>query len=252
VIKKITVSIIAAVVCLSLILSHSPAHAATCSPTGYEKDGKYLTAAYINPTTVTSPINATGCNIGVYYDHNYDGIAELDGVEIYGANYFGVLVNGDAGNVQVNITKSKIHNIGEVPFNGAQHGVAIYYLAMNGFQATGIVEKNEVFKYQKNGITINGPGADVTVIGNTVTGEGRIDYIAQNGIQFGWGAMGKLTGNEVSGNYFDNCEGSGKSTCLWVSAGVLLYEANPLFFRSMAIKSVNDLHDNQYNILIIK
>jgi hypothetical protein len=163
-----------------------------------------------------------------------------------------VLVYGDAGDVEVNIKNSSIHNIGEVTFNGAQHGVAIYYLATNKFAATGVVDKNVVYHYQKNGITVNGPGTNVTVTNNTVTGEGRIDYIAQNGIQYGYGAMGRITGNEVSGNYYDNCVGPGKSTCDWVAAGILILDVNPLLFRGIALNASNDVYDNQYNILIYK
>jgi hypothetical protein len=257
--KKITLSLFAVLIFLAMLLAVSPASAEGCTETGYYRDNINLTAAYVNPTTVTSPVDATECNIGVYYDHNFVGPAELQKVEIYGANYFGVLVNGDAGDIAVNIKNSKIHHIGDDPFgldgtafSGAQHGVAIYYMAMNEFAATGVVDNNEIFKYQKNGITVNGPGADVSVTDNTVTGEGRIDYIAQNGIQFGWEAMGKITGNEVSGNYYDNCEGSGKSTCLWVSAGILLLDTNPQLYRGMALQSTNDLYDNQYNVLIYK
>jgi len=251
-------------VLFGLLFVATPVNAETvCTPTGYIKDGINLTAALINPTSLTGDVDASGCNIGVYYDQNLVSSAEILGADIFGANYFGVLVNGDAGDVQVNIKNSSIHDIGESPLNGAQHGVAIYYMAFNEYSVTGMVENNTIYHYQKNGITVNGSGADVVVIKNVVTGEGRmiknvvtgegrIDYTAQNGIQFAWGAMGKITGNEVSGNYYDACEGPGKSTCEWVAAGILLYQANPLMFKGMALKSTNDIYDNQYNVLIVK
>jgi hypothetical protein len=251
--KKVWFSLIVIALAASLVFAATPAKAEVeCKATGYTRDGIDLTAVYINSISLTSPVDATGCNIGVYYDHNYEGTAELQNIEIYGANYFGVLVNGDAGNVAVNIKNSSIHNIGEVPFNGAQHGVAVYYMAMNEFSATGVIDGSTIYHYQKNGITVNGPGANVTVTDNVVTGEGRIDYIAQNGIQFGWEAMGHIAGNEVSGNYYDNCVGPGKSTCEWVAAGILIYDVNPLLFRGIALNASNDLYDNQYNILIYK
>lgn len=251
--KKFTLSLIAVLVLLTMLLVVSSASADGCTATGYFRDGINLTAAYINDASIPDEIDATGCNIGVYYDHTYVGTAELQNVDIFGANYFGVLVNGNAGDVVVNIKNSSIHNIGDVPFSGAQHGVAIYYMALETTgSATGTVDNTKIYKYQKNGITVNGPSANVTVTDNTVTGEGRIDYIAQNGIQFGWGAMGKIAGNEVSNNYYDNCESSGKSTCLWVAAGILLYNTDPALFRGMALKSTNDVYANQYNILIVK
>lgn len=46
---------------------------ATCTPTGFFVDGLNLTAAMINPGDVTGTLDATGCNIGVYYDDGTDG-----------------------------------------------------------------------------------------------------------------------------------------------------------------------------------
>ena len=46
----------------------SSARAASCTPTGFVRDNIDLTAALINPTTpVTGTMDATGCNIGVYF-----------------------------------------------------------------------------------------------------------------------------------------------------------------------------------------
>ena len=48
------------------------------------------------------------------------------------------------------------------------------------------IEDNTVSDYQKNGITLTGL-INGTVIGNAVTGDGPINYIAQNGIQVSYG-----------------------------------------------------------------
>jgi Right handed beta helix region len=45
-----------------------------------------------------------------------------------------------------------------------------------------------------------GGGVSVTISNNTVTGQGAVTYIAQNGIQAGYGAKATVTGNTVSGN----------------------------------------------------
>ena len=64
----------------------------TCTPTGLMRDGINLRAAKINPTgTVSGEVNATGCNIGVYYDRGTGTVANAN---IHGANYFGVAVIG--------------------------------------------------------------------------------------------------------------------------------------------------------------
>jgi hypothetical protein len=67
--------------------------------------------------------------------------------------------------------------------------------------------------YQKTGIIANGD-VEATIRDNTVTGKGPIGYIAQNGIQVGFGASGQVQDNEVSGNSY-----TGSST---VSGGILI------------------------------
>jgi hypothetical protein len=196
---------------------------AACTETGFFRDNINMTAAVINPGAGTGVIDATGCNIGVYVDHNMPGgVATIQNRDIYGANYFGILVNGDAGPVQVNIKDNLIHNIGEVPFNGAQHGVGIYIRAFfAGFNVTGEITGNTVFAYQKGGIVVNGRGGRISKVNsNRVIGQGHVPYIAQNGIQVGYGAMpapAQVVGNMVSGNSYIGTPGDGSA-----SAGILV------------------------------
>lgn len=61
--------------------------------------------------------------------------------------------------------------------------------------------------YQKNGITVDGPGTTANLSLNTVNGAGQSDtslspIIAQNGIQISRGASGKALYNTVSGNSY--------------------------------------------------
>lgn len=167
----------------------------TCTPTGFYRDGINLTAAKINPHgTVSGKLNATGCNIGVYYGPGSTG--SVSHATIYGANYFGVVNNGG----HVGISHSLIHDIGEVPFNGTQHGVGIYFAYDSG--ATGEISHDNVWRYQKGGIVVNGPSDSANVSYNTVTGLGPIGFIAQNGIQIGYGAHATVTHNTVSNNSY--------------------------------------------------
>jgi hypothetical protein len=206
--------------------------AETCYPTGFARDGIPLTAAQVGGTA-TGTIDAGGCNIGVYIDAGHPGsVTEAD---IFGANYFGVLVNGTSSSV----TDSLIHHIGEVPLSGAQHGNAIVFL--NG--ASGTIGHNVVSSYQKNGITVSGvdasgtPTSDVTtsasVLNNTVIGEGPVTYIAQNGIQISYGATALVRGNTVSENWYTP---AGTEAC-----GLLLYQANGVKIQA------NTLFDNEVN-----
>jgi hypothetical protein len=91
--------------------------AATCSPTGFMRDSINLTAALINPGDISGDVDATGCHIGVYYSQN----GHVENANIHGAKYFGIVNNG----AEVDVRHSTISDIGEKPFNGTQHGVAV-------------------------------------------------------------------------------------------------------------------------------
>jgi hypothetical protein len=84
---------------------------------------------------------------------------------------------------------------------------------------------NQVTDYQKTGIIANG-SVTATIKNNDVTGDGAISYIAQNGIQLGYGAKGTVTGNTVSGNAYS---GAGETS----SAGVLVV-GGPCFPTNLA------------------
>ena len=188
-------------VCLC-VATITGALAAPCTPTGFFRDGIDMTAALINPAgTVSGTVNGTGCNIVIYYSPGAGGT--IKNANLFGANYFGVVVNGDAGDVSVDITNSSIHDIGEVPHNGTQHGVAIYYRGFfNVSSATGKITGNKVYGYQKGGIVANGQGTQVNVSDNVVTGDGHVTFIAMNGIQVGYGASASVMRNTVSGNSY--------------------------------------------------
>jgi hypothetical protein len=180
---------------LLLIAGMSAANAATCTPTGFVRDAINLTAAQINPSgTVSGDVDATGCNIAVYYGPGSNGRVQF--ANVHGSNYFGIVNNG--GNVS--IQNSAVSNIGETPFNGTQHGVAIYF-AYNS-NSRGDIQGNFVWSYQKGGIVVNGPLASSNINGNTVIGLGPVDFIAQNGIQVGYGARANVQQNLVYGNAY--------------------------------------------------
>ena len=72
--------------------------------------------------------------------------------DISGATWYGVVADG----ADVTVTGSQIHDIGENPLNGAQHGNPIFYI--NG--ASGTISGNKVYDFQKNGITVSGKAAN--------------------------------------------------------------------------------------------
>lgn len=214
---KVRMSLLVAVLLFS-VFPGSVAQAATCTPTGFFRDGINMTAALINPGNVTGEVDATGCNVGVYYN---TGSATVSAANIHGANYFGVLVNGDVNNVTVNVQASFVHDIGETPFNGTQHGVAIYYRALGTGTVAGKVWNNTISSYQKGGIVANGAGANVSVRDNVVTGLGPVSFIAQNGIQIGFGGTGLVENNTVSGNSYTGAN--------FASSGGILVVGGPCY-----------------------
>ncbi|HEX6122449.1 MAG TPA: right-handed parallel beta-helix repeat-containing protein [Ktedonobacterales bacterium] len=167
---------------------------AACTPTGFSRDSINLTARLINPKKVSGEVDAGGCNIGVYFGPGAKGT--VDGAEIHGANYFGVVNDGGS----VTIRDSDIHDIGESPLNGTQHGVGVYFTYGSG--ATGQITHNHLWNYQKGGIVVNGTGDSATIQDNSVEGQGPVSYIAQNGIQVGYGASASVMRNTVTGNAY--------------------------------------------------
>jgi hypothetical protein len=202
-----------------LAVSASPTFAApVCTPTGFVRDSINMTAAYINPVgTVAGDVNAAGCNIAIYYDSTGSG-GTVKNANVHGANYFGILVNGDAGSVSVDVLNSAIHDIGESPLNGSQHGVAIYYRGFSDTSAvTARISGNILTNYQKGGIVANGQAVQASISENIVTGQGHVTYIAQNGIQVGYGASASVMRNTVTDNSFIGFPGDGSP-----SGGILV------------------------------
>jgi hypothetical protein len=208
-------------------LSYSSSATPLCTPTGFFRDGIDLTAAQIGGS-VTGNLDASGCNIGVYNPTSVTGAANISG-----ANYYGVVVN----RVQnVNIT-ANIHDIGESPFNGSQHGVGVLYttidqdaqgVSTDTGTVSGTLSGSTISRYQKNGVVVSGKRAAVTVKNNTVTGAGHVDYIAQNGIEIASGASASVTGNTVSGHFYTPAT---VTACglLFVQAGGVKQNSNTLF-----------------------
>ncbi|MFA6250482.1 MAG: right-handed parallel beta-helix repeat-containing protein, partial [Candidatus Shapirobacteria bacterium] len=215
----------------------------TCQQTGFYRDGKNLTATIINPTSpVTGDVSVIGCNIGVYFGPGHNG--SVDAANIHGADYYGVVVQ----QATVNIKNSNIHDIGDNhTFTGGQHGVGVYYANVEGLKngdcvttgkTSGLIDGNSITEYQKGGVAIACPGANVTVTNNHVLGLTQIPFIAQNGIQFGYGAAGEASGNEITGNWYQGAD--------WTSIGLLLFDVNAKDVK----RSNNSFRDNQTNFNI--
>jgi hypothetical protein len=132
----------------------------------------------------------------------------------------GILLDGAAGS----ITNNTVIGINQGR-SGCQEGNAIevrnipldrtHHDDDDGLKSVAI-SGNTISDYQKTGIVANGDVA-VKITHNFVTGAGKIDYIAQNGIQIGFGAKATIKDNTSSGNWY-----TPKSD---VACGILYFEA---------------------------
>ena len=90
-------------------------------------------------------------------------------------------------------------------FNSCQSGSAILVQSSGGQTSVVDIDYNSIHDYQKNGITANETGTQVTMEGNVVTGLGPTMGAAQNGIQIGFGATGTIRHNTVANHIWSPC-----------------------------------------------
>ena len=117
--------------------------------------------------------------------------------------YVGVFYRAASGA----ILDSGVTNIFNPAAAGCQGYLAIFVQSGNGgpsLNSDVTIARNTVDKYGKNGITANEPGTSITVTSNIVTGRGAVGLgdAAQNGVQLGFGAHGKVTDNNISGHNY--------------------------------------------------
>ncbi|OGD53415.1 hypothetical protein A3K80_05530 [Candidatus Bathyarchaeota archaeon RBG_13_38_9] len=193
-----------------------------------------------------SEVNAIGYDIAILVDGSN---LVIDGKTIHDSTWYGIAVDMQQ---DVTVSNCEIYNIGdhtgsEFTPTGNQHGVAIYF-----WSSSGTASGNTVSDYQKGGIVTNNDPANpadntVNILDNTVTGLGQVTFIAQNGIQMGYGMKGLVRGNAVSGNYYVDVDVPGKGKAIgqqdWVSCGILLYLVKP--GANGVEASQNKISDNQ-------
>jgi nitrous oxidase accessory protein NosD len=111
-----------------------------------------------------------------------------------------------------------------VSLNGCQSGEAIVAQSLGGETSTVTIDDNSVHDYQKNGITGNESGSEVTISNNVVTGLGPTTGAAQNGIQIGFGAKGSVLRNTVTDNVWSPCVSL--ENCAFNATGILIFQSD--------------------------
>ena len=183
-----------------------------------------FTAAVVNPgADYAGPLPLSGCQIGVYFDQ--DG--SVKNADIAGATHYGVFADKGA---KVDVTGSKIHQIGNSPFNGAQNGRAVFYA--NG--ATGTVSGNTIYDYQKNGVRRD-RRHDRRAGAEQHGHRPRAPHtIAQNGVVILDEATALIKGNSISGNWY--------TPTSYTAYGLLLIDAKGVK------QQANSFLDNEANL----
>ena len=121
-------------------------------------------------------------------------------------------------------------------FTVKHNGSAIYARGMASYDDSEVdvtILNNSVTDYIKNGITVNGELATGRVRGNEVVTVPDPE-VAQNGIQFGYGAKGLIQENSVSTDWY-----SGED---WTACGILIFESDKVTVQQ------NDISDAQTGI----
>jgi nitrous oxidase accessory protein NosD len=171
----------------------------------------------------------------------------IDGLIVDGANngltacaprLIGILYQNASGRVTHNAVRN--FNLGSA-MNGCQSGNGIE--VETGTDGNSLVEisDNSVQNYQKNGITGNETGTEVDLDGNTVTGVGPTTGAAQNGVQVGYGAAGRVRNNTITDNIYSACTAT---TCDTNGAGILIYNSNGIDIEN------NSAGSNQVGIYV--
>jgi hypothetical protein len=117
--------------------------------------------------------------------------------------------------------------------NGCQSGSAVLVQSGNGVNSVVAIEESSIHDYQKNGITANEVGTQVTIEGNVVTGLGPTMGATQNGIQIGFGAAGSIRHNTVANHIWLPCVSL--ESCAFKSDDILVFQSNGVSVHHNAI-----------------
>jgi hypothetical protein len=225
--------------------------------------GVSKTAPLIQPTSVTSnsadPDSSTSVAAIVLVEGtatsaisgvvirgiNVDGTQATSSFTGCSTNYIGIYFQDASGTVNDNT----VNGLYLPPtLAGCQDGLGVFVRTDSGASSNVLISRNTVTNYQKNGITCNDAGTTCTVTANKVSFYSPYaPNIAPNGIQIGFGALGKVTLNTVSGNVC-TLSGACGSNLITQSqgTGILTYESAVGTLVTRNTLSGNDLGVGSY------
>lgn len=124
-------------------------------------------------------------------------------------------------------------------FYGCQEGISIWVASDSDGPYAVQITDNVIRNYQKGGIVVNMPGSSSIVAGNTIRGFGQTYSIAQNGIQFGFGASGEARNNTITNNWY--------LAATWTAGGVILFDVD----ANKVKHSLNKFSGVQTNLSVV-
>jgi hypothetical protein len=183
--------------------------------------GAYPVAAQI---LVQNASNVTLTNITV------DGSNNL--IASCGQDLRGIYYQNASGTINEVVTRNQILPTG---YTGCQAGQGIF--VQSGYssgQANVVIENSTVHSFQKNGITVDGPGARGVLEYNYITGVGPTTGAAENGVQISDGAQGTVLGNVVSNEIWapDTSSDTGDA-----ASGILVYASEDVQVENNTVAS---------------
>jgi parallel beta-helix repeat protein len=154
----------------------------------------------------------------------------IDGLTVDGANngvtqcsprLFGIAFQNASGEISGVAIRNFRLGTG---LGGCQSGTGIFVQSGGGGISNVEIEESTIHDFQKNGITADEVGTQVSVHGNVVTGLGPTSGAAQNGIQIGFGAGGAISRNTVTNNLWSPCIAA--DTCAAVATNILVAQSD--------------------------
>jgi parallel beta-helix repeat protein len=112
-------------------------------------------------------------------------------------------------------------------------GLGIFVQSASPSTSTVAVQNSTVRGYQKNGVTGNEGGTTVTINGNSVVGAGPTTT-AQNGIQVGFGATGKVQNNTVADDDFNGDPAAG------TGSGILIFDSGNMTITANSVTNTQN------------
>lgn len=180
--------------------------------------------AIVEPPPATPTTSITGAVIHVA---NSTGVT-ITGFMVTGGNNFsdrcnpgddriaGIRYDDSTGTISGNKVVDIKH--ADAAFYGCQEGIGIWIASDSGGPYAVQIIDNTITDYQKGGIIVNMPGSSASISGNKIEGFGQTYSIAQNGIQFGFGASGEARANMIKNDWYLGAT--------WTAGGIILFDVD--------------------------